>query len=119
MAGVELSLGNEVTVSFEAVGTFDWPFHSYGRATETSRTPAVTKSWCYMENWPLGYENLEHYQAAYRQLFGRYPSFKTLLDGAKIEADALVLRPQRGPTHHRDQRASEGYKRVGIPGGRL
>jgi hypothetical protein len=86
-----LTLGSDVTVELEQHGAFDWPFHTYGAVKSISRDRPVAKSWSYLENWPYGFEHIEHYQEAYQQLYGRYPSMTKLLEGARIDGEALVL----------------------------
>jgi hypothetical protein len=83
----------EVSFEFEQVGSYDWPFHTYGRVASCSREAQVVKSWHYIENWPLNMHLIEEYQHAYQQLYGRPCSLRKLTEGARMENEALVLVP--------------------------
>lgn len=88
---VTLSLGSEVTFEFEQIGSYDWPLHTYGRVSSCSRDRKIVKGWHWVENWPTNMKLIEDYQAAYERLYGRPASLKRLLEGARIEDEALVL----------------------------
>ena len=57
-----------------------------------SREKAVAKSWNYTEAFPLNWWAVADYQAAHHALFGRYPSFQRLMQGARVdEAQQLIF----------------------------
>jgi hypothetical protein len=90
---VTLVLGADVTFEFEQTGSFDWPLHTYGHVASCSRDREIVKSWNYVENWPVNMSLVEDYQVAYERLYGRPASLKNLLEGARIDGEALVLQP--------------------------
>jgi hypothetical protein len=98
MKHVVLSLGSDVRFEFEQTGSFDWPLHTYGHVSSSSRGRGIAKSWNYVENWPLNMHLIEDYQIARERLYGRPASLKRLLEGAQVVDEALVLvSPDRDP----------------------
>ena len=93
MQTMRLSFPGDVEFEFEQLGSYDWPFHTYGRIASSSRSLKVVKSWHYVENWPTNMSVVEEYQAVYERLYGRPCSLRNLVDGARIENEALVLVP--------------------------
>lgn len=91
MQEVTLSLGSDVRVRFEQQGSYDWPIHTQGVAVETLRDKKIKNSWNYSENFPLNWGLVEEYQTAYSNLYGRYPSLRGLLDGARVVDGKIVL----------------------------
>jgi hypothetical protein len=89
METVELALGKEMTVSFDQHGSYDWPIHTYGTATTSSRDRAIARSWNYSENFPLNWGLVEDHQAASAALYGRYPSLQRILAGARVVDGAI------------------------------
>lgn len=94
MEHMTLSLGDEVTFEFEQLGSYDWPFHTYGRVSSCTRDKKIVNSWHYIENWPVNMSAVEEFQAAYARLYGRPASLRRIVEGARIENEALVLLPQ-------------------------
>jgi hypothetical protein len=86
----------EATFTFAQDGSYDWPFHTYGRLVCSSRDKTVARSWQYIENWPTNMNAIDDYQTAYAHLYGRGYSMRRLIDGARFKDETLILTP---PTH--------------------
>jgi hypothetical protein len=92
---VELGLGDDVTMELAQAGSTDWPLHTCGTVASTSRGKTIARSWNFTEYFPLNWPAVAGYQEAHRQLFGRYPSFQRLMEGARIENQQLVFPASR------------------------
>ena len=87
---VTLELG-DTTVELAQRGATDWPLHTCGTVTSvTGREKAIVKSWNYTESFPLNWQSVADYQEAHTALYGRWPSFKRLMQGARVVDDLLV-----------------------------
>jgi hypothetical protein len=84
-----LALGRDLTVEFTQLGSLDWPIHTYGTVTSTSREKKVVKSWNYTEHFPHNFGLVEEYQISHSKLFGRYPSLQGLLESATVRDGSL------------------------------
>lgn len=84
-----LKLGRDLTVEFTQNGSLDWPIHTYGTATSSSRDKKIVKSWNYTEHFPHNFGLVEDYQIAHANLFGRYPSLRGLMDQATVQDGSL------------------------------
>src|SRR3954454_19520434 len=93
VSGVNLRLG-ELSVDLAQNGSTDWPLHTCGTVSAISRDKAVAKSWNYTEAFPLNWWAVADYQAAHHALFGRYPSFQRLMQGAVVDADQMLRFPR-------------------------
>lgn len=82
----------EVSFTFGQEGSYDGPFHTYGRVASCSREKTIAKSWHYVENWPVNMYDIEDYQAAHLRLYGRPLSMRRVVEGARFENGALVPR---------------------------
>ena len=91
---VRLTLGDELEVVLDQLGSLDWPLHTVGTVSSTSRGKQIVKSWNYTEYFPLNWPAVAEYQQAHRSLFGRYPSFQRLMADARIVDEHLVF-PER------------------------
>ncbi|WP_157183281.1 hypothetical protein [Sciscionella marina] len=90
MQQARIKHGKEFEVVLDQHGSFDWPLHTYGTVTSVSRADKkVVKSWNYTENWPRNWGDLERYQIAYAQLFGRYPSLRGILEKSTVVDERL------------------------------
>jgi hypothetical protein len=88
---VDLSLGREVSLTLEQAGSTDWPLHTCGTVGTISRERRIARSWNYTEFFPLNWHAVADYQAAHLGLFGRYPSFARMMQGARIVDQRLVF----------------------------
>jgi hypothetical protein len=92
MHHVRLAYGANFELHADQLGSFDWPLHTYGTVTSiANRDKRIVNSWNYTENWPLNWEQVQNYQLAYAELFGRYPSLRSILDKSTIANERLVL----------------------------
>jgi len=87
---VHLALGDEVQVQLDQTGSTDWPLHTCGTVAATSRGKAIRRSWNYTEHFPLNWSAVADYQAAHLALYGRHPSFRRLMQGARVVDEMLV-----------------------------
>ncbi len=91
---VTLSLG-ELTVELEQRGSLDWPLHTCGTVSAISTGRAIRRSWNYTEFFPLNWSTVADFQAAHHALYGKPPSFRRLMEGARIdEHERLVFGPR-------------------------
>ena len=88
---VELKLGDDLTLELAQRGSCDWPLHTCGVVDTISNEKRIAKSWNYTEFFPLNWHAVADYQEAHEALYGRYPSFRRLMTGARIENDLLVF----------------------------
>lgn len=88
---VRLSVGNEVTVEMPQHGAQDWPLHTIGTVSSTSRDKEIARSWNWTENIPLNFEDFVNYREAAEKLYGTPPSFEAVMADAKIENNRLVF----------------------------
>jgi hypothetical protein len=86
---VELRLG-DLTVELEQSGSTDWPLHTCGTVSSISRDKRIAKSWNYTEYFPMNWSAVMDYQAAHHALYGGHPSFRRLMQGARVENEQLV-----------------------------
>lgn len=87
---VRLELG-DLNLELEQSGSLDWPLHTCGTVSSISTGRAVAASWNYTEYFPVNWSAVADYQAAHQALFGKPPSFRKLMEGARIdEAERLV-----------------------------
>ena len=91
MKTLTLSLGEDVTVRLDQHCSTDWPIHTLGTVSETSRGQRVVKSWNLSENFPLNWGRVEEYQAAHAALYGKYPSLKGILETVAISDGVLTI----------------------------
>lgn len=89
MSRVRVAIGQDLEMIMDQHGSFDRPLHTYGTVSSTTRPKKVAKSWNYTENWPQNWGELEAYQAAYRALFGQFPSLRAMLEKAEIVNEKL------------------------------
>lgn len=89
MESVTLALGSDFRATFTQHGSMDWPIHTYGTATTTSRAKRVVNSWNYSENFPLNWGLVEDFQSASAALYGRYPSLRKILEPARVVDGAI------------------------------
>jgi hypothetical protein len=90
ISSLALELGGDVTVELSQRGSTDWPLHTCGVVESTTRGKDVAKSWNYTEFFPTNYQRVLDYQAAHHALYGKWPSFSRLMDGARIVDQQLV-----------------------------
>jgi hypothetical protein len=82
----------DLEIVLDQHGSFDRPVHTYGTVSSISRPGrTVAKSWNYTENWPRNWGEVERYQMAYADLYGRFPSLKGILESARWENEYLVF----------------------------
>jgi hypothetical protein len=81
---VTLGLG-DLTVELEQAGSLDWPLHTCGTVSAISTGRKVKRSWNYTEYFPVNWSAVADYQAAYRALYGKHPSFQKLMTGARVD----------------------------------
>jgi len=86
VSGVNLRLG-DLAVDLSQHGSCDWPLHTCGTVSSITREKAIAKSWNYTEAFPLNWWAVADYQAAHQALFGTYPSFQRLMQGASVDDD--------------------------------
>jgi hypothetical protein len=91
---VTLRLG-ELTVELQQGGSLDWPLHTCGTVSAISTGRAVKRSWNYTEYFPVNWSAVADFQAAHQALYGKPPSFRKLMEGARVDGDQrLVFDPQ-------------------------
>jgi hypothetical protein len=83
----------DVTLELEQSGSTDWPLHTCGVVSATSRDKPIARSWNFTEYFPMNWQSVADYQAAHKALFGRHPSFQRLMDDARIAQQRLVFDP--------------------------
>lgn len=88
---LRLHLGDDVSVDFEQHGSLDWPIHSYGTVRSISCPKKVKRSWNYTEHFPLNWKLVEDYQHSSARLFGKFPSFQTIVADGVIRDGRLVF----------------------------
>jgi hypothetical protein len=88
--GVTLRLG-ELTVELEQLGSLDWPLHTAGTVSSISTGRAVKRSWNYTEFFPVNWSAVAEYQVAHQALYGRPPSFRRLMEGARVDRDDRLV----------------------------
>jgi hypothetical protein len=72
----------------------DWPLHTCGIVSSISNDRPVKRSWNYTEFFPLNWSAVADYQAAHTALYGKPPSFRKLMQGAKVDdTQRLVFDP--------------------------
>jgi hypothetical protein len=88
---VNLRLG-ELEVELAQRGSLDWPLHTCGTVASISRPDrTIVNSWNYTEFFPLNWWAVADYQAAHKNLFGSYPSFQRLMQGARVDDQQLLV----------------------------
>jgi hypothetical protein len=92
VSAVNLRLG-DLSVDLAQHGSTDWPLHTCGTVSAINREKPIAKSWNYTEAFPLNWWAVADYQAAHHALFGCYPSFRRLMDGAVVDADQVLRFP--------------------------
>jgi hypothetical protein len=88
---VTLKLGDEIEAELSQYGSCDWPLHTCGTVSKTSRGKKILKSWNYTEYFPLNWHAVADYMAAYQKLYGRRASFQSIMKGAAIVDQMLVF----------------------------
>ena len=88
---VELKLGDEVSLIFDQSGSTDWPLHTCGTVSSTSRGKKIVESWNYTEFFPTNYQDVIDYQTSHNRLFGRYPSYQKLMANGKVVDQRLIF----------------------------
>jgi hypothetical protein len=92
MQHVRLTQGKNFDLHLEQHGSFDWPLHTYGTvASIANRDKKIVKSWNYTENWPQNWGQVENYQLAHAELFGRYPSLRAILEKSRVVDEKLIF----------------------------
>ncbi|GAA4544098.1 hypothetical protein [Pseudonocardia xishanensis] len=97
ISAVRLAVGDDVAFEFEQRGSFDWPIHTFGEVASTTRDKKVRRSWNYMETFPHNWGEVERYNAAHHDLFGRYPSLRGMLEGAVVRDERIEWDAPRSP----------------------
>jgi len=90
VATVDLQFGDDVRFRLDQYGSCDWPLHTCGTVGSTGRDKKIARSWNYTEHFPLNWPDLHGYMAAHTRLYGKAPSFRTLMEGARVEDELLV-----------------------------
>jgi len=97
VAQVALTLG-DLTVELDQRGSLDWPLHTCGTVSRISSGRTIRRSWNYTEYFPLNWSAVADFQAAHRALYGKPPSFRRLMEGARVDRDQrLVYDAGTGP----------------------
>lgn len=94
---VDLRLGDDVHVVMTQRGSTDWPLHTCGEITSTSSGKEIARSWNYTEYFPLNWGDLYDYMVASERLFGKPPSFRRLVEGARIDENQMLVYPDGDP----------------------
>jgi hypothetical protein len=81
----------DLTFELQQTGSTDWPLHTCGIVSAISTGKPIARSWNFTEYFPLNWQSVADYQAAHHALYGRYPSFQRLMQGARIDAERLVF----------------------------
>jgi hypothetical protein len=92
---VTLSLG-ELTVELEQAGSLDWPLHTCGTVSSISNGRPVKHSWNYTEHFPVNWSDVADYQAAHQALYGKPPSFRKLMEGARVDETERLIYDRGG-----------------------
>ena len=87
---VTLTMG-DLVVELEQGGSLDWPLHTCGTVSAISNGRAIRRSWNYTELFPLNWSSVADYQAAHQGLYGKPPSFRRLMEGARVDADQQLV----------------------------
>ena len=89
-AHVSLRLG-ELAVELDQRGR-SWPLHTCGTVASISNGRAIRRSWNYTEYFPVNWSaGSTDYQAAHRALYGKPPSFRRMMQGARVDASHRLV----------------------------
>jgi hypothetical protein len=80
-----------VALELEQLGSTDWPLHTCGIVSSISHEKPIARSWNFTEYFPLNWQSVADYQVAHHALYGRHPSFRRLMEGARIDGQRLVF----------------------------
>jgi len=94
---VSLALGDDLRIELAQRGSTDWPLHTCGTVSAISSGRPIKRSWNYTEYFPTNWPQVADYQFAHAALFGKFPSFQRLMQGAAVRDDVLVW-PDGPPT---------------------
>ena len=86
-----LRLGKEVSLDLEQYGCCDWPIHTCGTVSSTSRSKEIAKSWNYTEYFPTNAAEMMAFNHAYTAFIGQPPKMGKIYSQARIENDRLVF----------------------------
>jgi hypothetical protein len=90
VAHVTLRLG-DLVVELDQRGSLDWPLHTCGEVAAISSGRPIRRSWNYTEFFPLNWSAVADYQAAHRALYGKPPSFRRLMQGARVDSSGYLV----------------------------